>query len=381
LAFDVKSLVSELKVSYTASQNPLNLSELKKLLTDKNGKLDDVFFDNIRYFEGFQSGDSVNSKIYKSLSINKDIFHLLHNGITITAHSKHFNPQNGNLEIKAFSIINGCQTSNIIWDWIKKENQDEESIQNINIPVKIIISSNSDLRAKITETANTQNDVKSIQLIAISDEAKALQRMFDKDIRPGEKLFYERLSNQHPEIGRSNKIQTTDIFRSFYASFGKAPHKLTVGYGRFEKEMIQKKDFLGTKSDGQSRYDIRAYHISAAVFNYLERYLRSKYPSLISLRHHILLLFFVSVDKEFILHAEEHRNKFPDELYNKTIQLLSKKSDFETQITAICEIVKNHCPFFIDNSSEKAKVILKSYYTEEGTQKMIAAFKAHFYNQ
>jgi hypothetical protein len=208
----------------------LNLKELKTLLTSDGGHLDDVFFDNIRYFEGMGTSDSVNSKIYKSLDDNKDIFHLLHNGITITAHSKHFNPHNGNLEIKAFSIINGCQTSNIIWEWIKNEEKTDAFIQKINIPVKLIISSNNDLRAKVTETANSQNEVKTIQLIAVADEAKNLQTLFNSDIRSNEKLYYERLSNQYPDIGKSLKLLTTDIFRAFYSSFGKAPHKLTVGY-------------------------------------------------------------------------------------------------------------------------------------------------------
>lgn len=357
----------------------LNLFELKNLLTDKSGFLDDVFFDNIRYFEGFESSESVNSKIYKSLSSNKEIFHLLHNGITITAHSKHFNPQNGNLEIKAFSIINGCQTSNIIWEWIKKEDQDENTIKTINIPVKIIISSNNDLRAKITETANTQNDVKTIQLIAISDEAKTLQSLFDRDIRAGEKLFYERLSNQYPEVAKAIKLQTTDIFRAFYSSFGKAPHKLTVGYGKFEKEMLQRKDFLGTKSDGQSKYDIKSYFLSAVAFNYLERYLRSKYPALISLRHHLLLLFFISVEKDFITESDNIKVKVPTTLYSEMTQLISRKADFESRVNRICEIVINHCHYFIDDSSGKAKVILKSYYTEEGTQKMTATFKTEFF--
>ncbi|NOZ35735.1 MAG: hypothetical protein GXO80_10615 [Chlorobi bacterium] len=356
----------------------LNLKELKTLLTSDGGHLDDVFFDNIRYFEGMGTSDSVNSKIYKSLDDNKDIFHLLHNGITITAHSKHFNPQNGNLEIKAFSIINGCQTSNIIWEWIKNEDKSDEFIQKINIPVKLIISSNNDLRAKVTETANSQNEVKTIQLIAVSDEAKNLQVLFSSEIRNTEKLYYERLSNQYPDVGKSFKLLTTDIFRAFYSSFGKSPHKLTVGYGGFEREMLKRKDFLGTKNNGQSKYDIKTYHISAILFNYLERYIRSKYPSLISLRHHFLLLLFISLDNDFIEKCNMYKTKLPEEVYKKALALVKNKKEFEKTAIKICEIAIKNMDFFITNNSGKPKIILKSYYTEEGTLKMINKFKEQY---
>jgi hypothetical protein len=356
----------------------LNLKELKTLLTSDGGHLDDVFFDNIRYFEGMGTSDSVNSKIYKSLDDNKDIFHLLHNGITITAHSKHFNPHNGNLEIKAFSIINGCQTSNIIWEWIKNEEKTDAFIQKINIPVKLIISSNNDLRAKVTETANSQNEVKTIQLIAVADEAKNLQTLFNSDIRSNEKLYYERLSNQYPDIGKSLKLLTTDIFRAFYSSFGKAPHKLTVGYGGFEKEMLKRKDFLGTKNNGQSKYDIKSYHISSILFNYLERYMKSKYPSLISLRHHFLLLLFISLENDFIDNSDIYKNKLPDVFYTKALSLVKNKREFEKIAKKMCEIAIKNMDFFIIDNVNKPKIILKSYYTEEGTIKMINKFKDKF---
>jgi hypothetical protein len=352
----------------------LNLLEIRNLLQDSDGGLDDVFFDNIRYFEGFGSSDSINSKIYSSLSSNKDIFHLLHNGITVTAHSKHYNPDNGNLEIKAFSIINGCQTSNIVWEWIVNENKSDREIEKIRIPVKIIISGNNDLRALITETANSQNEVKSIQLIAVSEEAKSLQSLFDSEIRIGEKLYYERLSNQFPEIGPSYKLLTTDIFRGFYSSYGKSPHKLTVGYGGFEKEMLKQKDFLGTKSNGQSKHDIRAYHLSAVLFNYLERFIRSKYPSLISLRHHFLLLLFISLDKDFITKSESLKRKIPNEFYAVVLAFIKNKRDFESRVDSICKIAIEKMNYFIEIKNGKPKVILKSYYTEEGTEKMVRTF-------
>jgi hypothetical protein len=187
----------------------LNLFEIKEIIVNEDGELDDIFFDNIRYFEGLGEAGSVNSKIYKSLETNQEIFHTLHNGITITAHSQHYNQSTGEFEIQAFSVINGCQTCNLIWLWIndhikrikddasKLEKQEKietkekndlelfyESLKGVKIPVKVVITSDTNLRAKITESANTQNPVDSIQLIAISEEAKLLQNYInDNEIR------------------------------------------------------------------------------------------------------------------------------------------------------------------------------------------------------
>jgi len=375
----------------------LNLFEIKDIIS-KEEELDDIFFDNIRYFEGMGDENSVNSKIYKSLNSNGEIFHTLHNGITITAHEKHYNQSNGEFEIKAFSIINGCQTCNLIWMWIQdnikiiKESSDNSAesknieefnnrLKGINIPVKIIITSDNELRTKITEAANTQNPVDSIQLIAISEEAKILQKLInEKEYRNGEHLYYERLSNQFPHVGKSLKISTEDVFRAFYSTFKKSPHRLADSYGRYEKEKLKHRDFLTTKPNGQSKYDINAYYISSVMFNYLERYIRSQYVNLISLKQHLLLLLCIAIDEKF--EDINLDNKIDSEFIEKSLDIISDKRKFNQLIDRICEISIKNFDMFIDNSEnrEKPKVKPKSYYTEEGTKKMIQIFKEKYYN-
>lgn len=385
----------------------LNLLELKEVIENDENELDDIFFDNIRYFEGLGDEGSVNSKIYKSLDSNSDIFHTLHNGITITAHSKHFNQSNEEFEIKAFSVINGCQTCNLIWIWVNDKikslkekisaSADEEEtkeiidarlkgeidsflthLKTIQIPVKIVITSDPKLRAKITEAANTQNKVDSIQLIAISEEAKILQTVINEgEVREGDKIYYERLTNQFPEIGKSNKISTEDVFRAFYSTFRKSPHKLTVGYGAFEKEKLRNRDFLATKNNGHSKYDTNTYYISSLLFNYTERYLRSQYINLISLRHHILLLLCISLDKEFeSINPEE---KLKEIFLSSSKKLISDKKEFNQAIDTICNILISKYDAFIDNSTGKPKVKPKSYYSEDGTINMITTFKKEYF--
>ena len=240
------------------------------------------------------------------------------------------------------------------------------------------ITSDPKLRAKITEAANTQNKVDSIQLIAISEEAKILQSLInDNELREGDKLYYERLTNQFPEIGKSNKITTEDVFRAFYSSFRKVPHKLTVGYGAFEKEKLKNRDFLATKDNGQSKYDTNSYYISVVLFNYLERYLRSQYSSLISLKHHMLLLLCIAIDKDFETFKPE--DKLKDSFINSVKILIADKTIFNKTVDSICKIVTEKFETFIDNSGEKPRVKSKSYYSEEGTTKLIELFNKEYF--
>lgn len=384
----------------------LNLLEIKEILENDDNELDDIFFDNIRYFEGLGKPGSVNNKIYKSLNENANIFHTLHNGITITAHSKHFNQANEEFEIQAFSIINGCQTCNLIWIWIdeqykkisnevltkysgdisesevklnEKNKEFTEHLMSIQIPVKIVITSDARIRAQITEAANSQNIVDSIQLIAISEEAKILQsKINDSEVRENDKLYYERLTNQFPNIGKANKISSEDIFRAFYSTFKSSPHKLSYGYGAFEREKLRSKDFLSTKNNGESKYDIDTYYVSSLLYNYLERYLRSQYIYLISLRHHILLLLCISIDRNF--EQIDPQKKLPDHFLTNSKNLVSDKKTFNGRIDKICEIIKNFDTFIDNNNLEKKpKVKPKSYYSEEGTKSLTELFIKKYY--
>ncbi len=174
-------------------------------------------------------------------------------------------------------------------------------LEKYKIPAKIIITENSEIRSQITEAANSQNEIKSIQLISISDNAKMLQKHFGElrlDKRQ-EQLVYERLSNQFPDERDYLKVTTEGVFRAFYSSFGKEPHQIARSYGKYLEQKLKEDDFLGDDKNQIPKYDVDAYLISSLVFNYLSRFLLSQHKYIYSLRHHLLLLFFVSLDKDF----------------------------------------------------------------------------------
>jgi len=145
--------------------------------------------------------------------------------------------------------------------------------------------------------------------------------------------------------------------------------------------MLKRKDFLGTTNSGHTKHDLKAYFLSAILFNYLERFIRSKHSYLLSLKQHLLLLLFIALDEEFDLKNSEYKKSLPSALYKKGIDLARSKTEFSKLAEEICQLAINEFDFFIGERNGKPKVKLKSYYSEEGTNKMIASFKAKYYNQ
>ncbi len=362
-----------------------SLKDIITLLTDDDGNFDDtnVFFDNIRYFQG---DTSVNSKILRSLNTNGALFHTLHNGIIITSNESRFNAANGNLIIEGFSIVNGCQTCNMIWKWYENSLDkntniyriSEEQLEQSKIPVKIVITPNYDLRNKITEAANTQNPIRTINLIAISDTAKTLETKFKELewVKRKEKLIFQRLPKHGEEGDNYLNVSLEDTARSFYSTFGKVPHEVSRSFGKFLDKKLEVEDFLSDKKGNE--YDINAYLISSIVLNYLVRFLKSRYGKLTSLKNHLLLLFFYSIDKNF---STNNGKRISKDLVDKIINIVDDKDEFEKICTNICDFAKNKLTFYIDNSVEgKPKVISKSYYSEEHTKKMLELFEENLKN-
>ena len=96
------------------------------LLTDENGNIkNEVFEENIRAYLG---ETPVNSKIKSTLQdkSKSKIFSVLNNGITIVTPELTLTPNSKVIELKNYQIINGCQTSNTLFE--NYENIGEETI-------------------------------------------------------------------------------------------------------------------------------------------------------------------------------------------------------------------------------------------------------------
>lgn len=163
---------------------------IKEILTDKNGKLRQrIFEENVRDFIG-TNGD-VNKEMTETLldPIKQKRFGILNNGITMISPDVRL----GALEIfvRDFQIVNGCQTSNILF-----ENRNVVS-EDVTIMLKLIETSDPAVVDDIVRSTNRQAKVDEDEFLATLDAVKALERYFDARGTDDERqLYFERRKNQ-----------------------------------------------------------------------------------------------------------------------------------------------------------------------------------------
>jgi hypothetical protein len=194
-------------------------------MDDSKTKIKSLFNDNLRDFLGFDN--PINQGIKKTLEDNKfNEFSLLNNGITVISDS---NLGRGNtFVLENYQIVNGCQTSNVLFEC--------KSIPNIDtvlIPLKVVITKDEDLRDEIILTTNSQSKFTEEQLFAITQFQKTLEDYY-KSNQQVDNLYYERRTNQFAtsNISRNNIIEIREQLKSYMAMFFDLPHLVAGNVGK-----------------------------------------------------------------------------------------------------------------------------------------------------
>ena len=157
----------------------LQASELVKLISNSDGNLQkSLFNENIR---DFLKDNPVNNAIARTLSSAElqDKLPALNNGITIVC--REIKPQNKKFLLTDFQIVNGCQTSHLIF-----YNQEKIS-KRVCVPVKIIQVADRELINEIVRATNSQTEVKNEAFVALGEYHKRLERFFESIDVPHQK--------------------------------------------------------------------------------------------------------------------------------------------------------------------------------------------------
>lgn len=260
----------------------VSFSEYKKLIIDENDKIKNVFYDNIRDYLG---ENNINVKIDQTLkNKNFDLFALLNNGITVVADKKDSSKGNS-FYISNYQIVNGCQTSHTLY-----KNRNIKNIDNVNIPLKLIITNNEDIKTRITISTNSQTAITNEQLIAFSEFQKTLEQFY-KSFDSNMKLYYERRTGQYDsdqKIIKSKIITIKYQIKSFSSMFFGIPHLASGYYGKLFQS-VEPRIF---KSDHQ----LLPYFVSSFLLYKIEKFLRSDTDKIYNkFRYHILLLYRIIV--------------------------------------------------------------------------------------
>lgn len=260
----------------------LPFKELNKLFVSEDKILQEVFYDNVRSYQGM---NQVNRSITESLKQgNIDLFTAMNNGITVIA--KRIKPTGHDIRLIDYQIVNGCQTCNVLF-----QNRFIPGIENLKVAVKLIASDDKEIRDKIIVGNNSQTEVKREQLVSLLDSQRHIEDYYNAQNKY-EKLYYERRSKQYKNDDAKvplNKVITipTQIL-AFVSMFMSAPDKVSGYYGSIvdEFEKNGKKVFAPETNP--------AYYYTCALASYkmTEMFsigvLEKKYKKV---KFHILLAF------------------------------------------------------------------------------------------
>lgn len=253
----------------------LPLSEFIKLIQSEGGSLlSTIFYDNVRDWQGM---NSVNGGMQLTLQneMARSRFVLMNNGVTIIA--KQIRMGGGDkLIIEDYQIVNGCQTSNVIWE-NKRLLEDSSEM----IPLKIVATDDEAVIKDIIRATNSQTNISAEQLLAVTDFQKELELFFASQ---GEQsLYYERRSRQfaNKSVERSRIVAPLGLIKAYASMFLMEPHKTTRDFNSILAKVGS--DIFGKNH----KYDF--YYLSALALYWIQVLIPKINPRLAIARYQVLM--------------------------------------------------------------------------------------------
>ena len=253
----------------------LPVPELIKIIADDSGEMmGSLFYSNPRDWQDY---NEVNSEIKSTLeSTDRSRFVLMNNGITIIA--RDVRPTGNKFVIEDFQIVNGCQTSHVLFDRADKNDK------SVAVPVRLIGTQDENVINAIIRATNRQTQVTEDQFFALQEFPKQLEQFFQTYPAP-QRLYYERRSRQYDRLAieKTRVITQPNVIRAFAAMFLREPHRTTRNYSGL-------KDKVGKEIFGHG-HRMEPYYTAAFALYKLEYLFRNGRlePKFKPARFHILL--------------------------------------------------------------------------------------------
>ena len=283
IEFPESVLIPEIDNVKQAYLGYLDLVEYLKLIQDETGNLrKSVFYENVRDYQG---NVPVNEQIAETISVDADKFVLYNNGVTIICQELK-NIQRKTFRLKSFQIVNGCQTSHELFN-----NQDKINGK-IQIPVKIIETTDEETVNRIIKATNSQTKVADEQLIALNQFHKELEEYY-KSFPSSERVYYERRSKQYnytPGVEKVRIISIATQIKAIASMFFDKPHLASRYYGQLLK-MVDGLFANGDKLDPYYTSAYTLYRLEQLFRNGLFSWDYRKY------RYHILMMIKYDIAK------------------------------------------------------------------------------------
>ncbi len=250
----------------------IKLDEFIKLLTDDiNGEKvlrKGIFNDNIRFYLGSTEKIEVNASMKgQLLGSDSYLFGLLNNGVTIIADMISLNSEE--LTLTNYQIVNGCQTSNVIYECL----ENILDLADIYIPIRLIATEDEDTKNAIIKANNSQTELKPEQLVALSPIQKALEQYYYTKSRNSKcPLYYERRTEQYRDenIPKTKIINIPFQIKATSSLFFDMPHEVSGQYGKVEKKT------RGLLFDELHLSFLNSYFVSGLAWYKVERFVQNQ---------------------------------------------------------------------------------------------------------
>lgn len=278
----------------------MSFEEFKDVIIDTKGNLKRVFEDNVRDFMSYEKSP-VNRDIKKTLtSDDVEHFAILNNGITIVAEEITGQKE---LTLRNYQIVNGCQTSHVLYDVKNSSNAIKAYI-----PVKVIVTKDSSIKEKITNATNNQKEVNLYQKEALNKFQHKLENYYDARNSSNKifELYYERRSDTYLNRGMKafRIVSIESQMKSFAALVLQLPH-LVSGHSGSLIRQIGKEIF-------HEEHRLEAYYTSACAYFLLEQFFKKKKLNRTKYwkyRYLILLIFRILINPEKPPSASSKKSK------------------------------------------------------------------------
>ncbi len=301
-------------------------SEYLKVLTTEDDSIRKALFnDNVRDFQG---KNSVNKEIHQTLSSEPEKFGLLNNGITVVCDE--FIQSNRRISLKNPQVVNGCQTSHVLYNaWRQGLEVDRVPLQ-----IKIIATQDSTITNQIVRGTNRQNIVLDETFETTRQFHKDLEQFFESMPHGPPRIYYERRSKQFqydPRIKQTQRINLRALTQFFIGMFLNEPHRSHRHESRLLRD-FQNRIFLEPHSK-------LPYFVTALSFIRLESVLRVRPDrrDLYPFRAHLLMAFrqIVAGDLPNLNHE-----KRIDEHCQKLLEVLNDHQLFKSRVEQAAEVFR-----------------------------------------
>jgi hypothetical protein len=349
--FEKKQALPELPNVQESYIGYLPATEFLKLIKNDEGELIQVLFnENPRDWLDY---NQVNTEIQETLQSDKRTrFVLMNNGVTIIANS--LRPQGNKFNIGGYSIVNGCQTSHVLFDA-------QDALDEVLIPVRLIATQDEDVINDIITATNRQTEVKDEQFYALYKFSKLLEEYFGT-FPDAQKLYYERRTFQYArlQIEKARIVTAPSLIRAFAAMFGTEPHRTTRNYKTI-------KDKVGKQIFGEGHrlepYYTAAFALYKIEFAFRNGRLDTKYKNA---RYHLLLAMRWLANADPIPRMNENKMKAYCE---KILNILWDNDKADALITAAAEIIEKSADGDFSSNNIRTEPFTRRVLRELGVER------------